>query len=89
MSNMRIAVAGSCGLALIIAREIHESTSHQLVLLSRIVSFSDSLSLSFLQEVLGVADKVVAPTGPHLSRISMPGRGLQRCQLDPALLDGC
>ncbi|ORY14420.1 hypothetical protein BCR34DRAFT_232429 [Clohesyomyces aquaticus] len=35
MSNMRIAVAGTCGLALIIAREIHEETSHQLLILSR------------------------------------------------------
>ncbi|PSN66190.1 NAD(P)-binding protein [Corynespora cassiicola Philippines] len=33
--NMRVAVAGTCGLALIIAREIHESTSHQLIILSR------------------------------------------------------
>ncbi|OAL44586.1 hypothetical protein IQ07DRAFT_649204 [Pyrenochaeta sp. DS3sAY3a] len=32
---MRIAVAGTCGLALLIAREIHDSTSHQLVILSR------------------------------------------------------
>lgn len=38
MSNMRIAVAGSCGLAVLIAQEIQESTSHQVVLLSRIVS---------------------------------------------------
>ncbi|KAF2470189.1 NAD(P)-binding protein [Lindgomyces ingoldianus] len=35
MSTMRIAVAGTCGLALIIAREIHEQTSHQLLILSR------------------------------------------------------
>ncbi|KAF2654592.1 NAD(P)-binding protein [Lophiostoma macrostomum CBS 122681] len=35
MSNMRVAVAGTCGLALIIAREIHEETSHQLIILSR------------------------------------------------------
>ena len=35
---MRIAVAGTCGLALIIAREIHEQTSHQLIILSRSVS---------------------------------------------------
>ncbi|KAF9739124.1 isoflavone reductase [Paraphaeosphaeria minitans] len=32
---MRVAVAGTCGLALIIARQIHDSTSHQLVILSR------------------------------------------------------
>lgn len=38
MSNMRVAVAGSCGLAVLIAQEIQESTSHQVVLLSRFVS---------------------------------------------------
>jgi hypothetical protein len=35
---MRVAVAGTCGLALMIAREVHESTSHQLIVLSRSVS---------------------------------------------------
>ncbi|OCK77184.1 NAD(P)-binding protein [Lepidopterella palustris CBS 459.81] len=35
MSTMRIAVAGTCGLALIISREIQEQTSHQLLILSR------------------------------------------------------
>lgn len=35
MSIMRVAVAGTCGLALMIAREIHETTSHQLIILSR------------------------------------------------------
>ncbi|KAF1965976.1 NAD(P)-binding protein [Bimuria novae-zelandiae CBS 107.79] len=35
MSVKRIAVAGTCGLALIIARQIHDSTSHQLIILSR------------------------------------------------------
>lgn len=38
MTNMRVAVAGTCGLALLIAREINDSTSHQLVILSRTVS---------------------------------------------------
>ncbi|KAF2643875.1 NAD(P)-binding protein [Massarina eburnea CBS 473.64] len=32
---MRVAVAGTCKLALLIAREIHDSTSHQLIILSR------------------------------------------------------
>ncbi|KAF1918377.1 hypothetical protein BDU57DRAFT_515104 [Ampelomyces quisqualis] len=32
---MRVAVAGTCGLALLIAREINDETSHQLVILSR------------------------------------------------------
>jgi hypothetical protein len=36
-ANMRIAVAGTCGLALILAREIHDETSHQLIILSRSV----------------------------------------------------
>jgi hypothetical protein len=36
--NMRVAVAGTCGLALLIAREINDETSHQLVILSRTVS---------------------------------------------------
>jgi hypothetical protein len=35
--NMRIAVAGTCGLALLIAKEINDETSHQLVILSRTV----------------------------------------------------
>lgn len=35
MTAMRIAIAGTCGLALIISREIHEQTSHQLLILSR------------------------------------------------------
>ncbi|KAH7385929.1 hypothetical protein BKA66DRAFT_65095 [Pyrenochaeta sp. MPI-SDFR-AT-0127] len=34
-TNMRVAVAGTCGLALHIAREINDSTSHQLIILSR------------------------------------------------------
>ncbi|KAH7380390.1 hypothetical protein DE146DRAFT_761120 [Phaeosphaeria sp. MPI-PUGE-AT-0046c] len=33
--NMRVAVAGTCGLALLIAQEINDETSHQLVILSR------------------------------------------------------
>lgn len=37
MANMRVAVAGSCGLAILIAQEIQESTSHQVVILSRFV----------------------------------------------------
>lgn len=36
-SNMRIAIAGTCGLALLIAQEINNTTSHQLVILSRTV----------------------------------------------------
>jgi ketopantoate reductase len=35
---MRVAVAGTCGLALLIAQEIQQSTSHQVIILSRIVS---------------------------------------------------
>ncbi|KAL6708615.1 hypothetical protein ACN47E_002596 [Coniothyrium glycines] len=33
--NMRVAIAGTCGLALLIAKEINEYTSHQLIILSR------------------------------------------------------
>jgi hypothetical protein len=36
--NMRVAVAGTCGLALLIAKQINDETSHQLVILSRTVS---------------------------------------------------
>jgi hypothetical protein len=43
--NMRVAVAGTCGLALLIAREINDETSHQLVILSRTVSLQPSLIL--------------------------------------------
>ena len=35
---MRVAVAGTCRLALLIAQKIQESTSHQIVILSRLVS---------------------------------------------------
>ena len=42
---MRVAVAGTCGLALIIARQIHDSTSHQLIILSRSVSSSHNYLL--------------------------------------------
>lgn len=38
MPTMRVAVAGTCGLALLIAQEIQESTTHQVIILSRIVS---------------------------------------------------
>ena len=38
MFTMRIAIAGTGGLARCIAREIQESTSHQLLILSRSVS---------------------------------------------------
>jgi hypothetical protein len=43
--NMRVAVAGTCGLALLIAREINDETSHQLVILSRTVSLQPHLIL--------------------------------------------
>ena len=43
MSVMRIAIAGTSGLALTIAREILERTSHQLVILSRNVSAAVSM----------------------------------------------
>jgi hypothetical protein len=43
--NMRVAVAGTCGLALLIAKEINDGTSHQLVILSRTVSSQASAIL--------------------------------------------
>lgn len=45
---MRVAVAGTCGLALAIAREIEEETSHQVIILSRIVSYPAFVSLHTL-----------------------------------------
>ncbi|KAF2014777.1 NAD(P)-binding protein [Aaosphaeria arxii CBS 175.79] len=61
MSTMRVAVAGTCGLALAIAQAIHEHTSHQLLILSRhpqpglsaqgyqcqVVDYNDSGSLQY------------------------------------------
>jgi hypothetical protein len=44
-TNMRVAVAGTCGLALLIAREINDETSHQLVILSRTVSVQSTRDL--------------------------------------------
>ena len=40
MSTMRIAVAGTGGLACLIAHFINEETTHGVVLLSRAVSYS-------------------------------------------------
>jgi glutamine amidotransferase PdxT len=42
---MRVAVAGTCGLALSIAQEINDETSHQLVILSRTVSANAPLKV--------------------------------------------
>lgn len=50
MPTIRVAVAGTCGLALLIAREIHESTSHQLVILSRTVSHSSISSMRAMKD---------------------------------------
>lgn len=66
---MRIAVAGTCRLALLIAQEIQESTSYQVVILSRIVSTTiprltaskDSIFLSVLT--------IPEPDRPHIPRI--------------------
>lgn len=68
---MRIAVAGTCGLALNIARQIYENTSHQLLILSRahqtglisqgyqcqIVDYNDTSSL---QHSLAGVDTVIS-----------------------------
>lgn len=80
---MRIAVAGTCGLALLIAREINDETSHQLVILSRTVSCR-------LAHIFWIFDSpIVAPVCPDLSGISMSCRGLQRPVLPAACTDGC
>ncbi|KAH7092062.1 hypothetical protein FB567DRAFT_588373 [Paraphoma chrysanthemicola] len=69
--NMRVAVAGTCGLALLIAREINDETSHQLVILSRthqsalisqgyqcqVVDYDDPASLQY---ALGGVDTVIS-----------------------------
>ncbi|KAF2024626.1 hypothetical protein EK21DRAFT_78274 [Setomelanomma holmii] len=56
--NMRVAVAGTCGLALLIAREINDETSHQLVILSRtVVDYNDPASLQY---ALGGVDTVIS-----------------------------
>lgn len=48
--NMRVAVAGTCGLALLIAQEINDETSHQLVILSRTVSIRSRRCLFLLTQ---------------------------------------
>ncbi|XPS78959.1 hypothetical protein M3J07_010967 [Ascochyta lentis] len=71
MSTVRIAVAGTCRLALLIVREIHESTSNQVLILSRINQASlisqgyqcqvvDYKSSSSLQHALIGIDTVIS-----------------------------
>ncbi|KAF2798193.1 NAD(P)-binding protein [Melanomma pulvis-pyrius CBS 109.77] len=75
MSTMRIAVAGTGGLAREIAREIHESTSYQLLILSRspppdllsqgyqcqVVDYTDSSSIQ--HSLMGVDSIISTVTG--------------------------
>ncbi|KAF2710003.1 NAD(P)-binding protein [Pleomassaria siparia CBS 279.74] len=81
MSAMRIAVAGTSGLARIIARQIHESTSHQLLILSRsppadlvaqgyqcqIVDYYDSSSIR--HSLMGVDTIISTVTGNEQIRL--------------------
>jgi hypothetical protein len=65
--NMRVAVAGTCGLALLIAREINDETSHQLVILSRTVSAPTKLVTARLFNV----NLHQAPIGLDISGVPM------------------
>ncbi|KAF1927543.1 uncharacterized protein M421DRAFT_64450 [Didymella exigua CBS 183.55] len=82
MSNMRVAVAGTCSLALLIAQEIQESTSHQVIILSRmnqpiltsqgyqcqVVNYKSSSSLQYA--LMGVDTVISTVTGrPQLRLI--------------------
>lgn len=78
---MRVAVAGTCGLALLIAGLIHETTSHQLLILSRThqsrllaqgyncatVDYNDPLSLQ--HALLGVDTVISTITGAPQIRL--------------------
>ncbi|OAK95527.1 hypothetical protein IQ06DRAFT_320286 [Phaeosphaeriaceae sp. SRC1lsM3a] len=72
--NMRVAVAGTCGLALLIAQEINDETSHQLVILSRtgyqcqVVDYDDPRSLQ--HALMGIDTVISTVTGnPQLRLI--------------------
>ncbi|EAT81934.1 hypothetical protein SNOG_10540 [Parastagonospora nodorum SN15] len=66
--NMRVAVAGTCGLALSIAREINDETSHQLVILSRaVVDYSDPASLQ--HALMGIDTVISTVTGTPQLRL--------------------
>ncbi|KAH8724065.1 hypothetical protein GQ44DRAFT_618912 [Phaeosphaeriaceae sp. PMI808] len=78
---MRVAVAGTCGLALLIAREINDETSHQLVILSRthqaalisqgyqcqVVDYTNSASLQ--HALMGVDTVISTVTGTPQLRL--------------------
>jgi uncharacterized membrane protein len=70
--NMRVAVAGTCGLALLIAREINDETSHQLVILSRTVSVI--VLLAFQLQHLFSNTCIPASISVDLPGLSVPSR---------------
>ncbi|KAF2733929.1 hypothetical protein EJ04DRAFT_438066 [Polyplosphaeria fusca] len=97
---MRVAVAGSCGLALMIAREIHESTSHQLILLSRrhqpglisqgyqcqVVDYSDANSIQ--HSLMGVDTVISTVTGTSQLRLIEAAVACRVRRFAPAEFEG-
>ncbi|KAF2865163.1 hypothetical protein BDV95DRAFT_507945 [Massariosphaeria phaeospora] len=100
MSNMRVAVAGTCGLALIIAREVHESTSHQLLLLSRshqaglisqgyqcqVVDYNDPASIQ--HSLMGVDTVISTVTGNAQLRLIEAAVACRVRRFAPAEFEG-
>ncbi|KAF2262861.1 hypothetical protein CC78DRAFT_497822 [Lojkania enalia] len=97
---MRIAVAGTCGLALVIAREIHESTSHQLIILSRshqphlisqgyqcqIVDYNDTTSIQ--HSLMGVDTVISTVTGNAQLRLIEAAVACRVRRFAPAEFEG-
>ncbi|KAF2185734.1 NAD(P)-binding protein [Zopfia rhizophila CBS 207.26] len=97
---MRIAVAGTCGLALIIAREIHEQTSHQLLILSRshqpglisqgyqcqVVDYNDPTSIQ--HSLMGVDTVVSTVTGNAQLRLIEAAVACRVRRFTPADFEG-
>jgi hypothetical protein len=84
--SMRIAVAGTCGLALLLAKEINDVTSHQLVILSRAVGaqvLANSAGLIFQADQL-----LLVSISSDIARISMSSCRLQQSLLSPSRADG-
>lgn len=75
MSMMRIAVAGTGGLARLIAHYIDQETSHQVVFLSRTVRKG---STRYLSGRTALADTITGATATHRRRLSSLSRQLLR-----------
>lgn len=95
-SKMRVAVAGTNTLALMIAHSVVTQTSHQLVILSRQVSVAYSPSHEHLAALVLFAcikiddtDLLAVATKSYKSRISSPCCRLQRPKFDTACRHGC